>query len=39
VLVYGALPPARVSLQPWWDDPVLASRGGGAGEPGYSSGR
>jgi type IV secretion system protein VirD4 len=28
VLVYGALPPVRLALRPWWDDPVLAGRGG-----------
>jgi type IV secretion system protein VirD4 len=34
VLVYGALPPVRVSLVPWWDDPELARRvGGGPGRP------
>lgn len=27
VLVYGALPPARLSLRPWWQDPSLATRG------------
>jgi type IV secretion system protein VirD4 len=28
VLVYGALPPLRLALRPWWKDPVLARRGG-----------
>ncbi len=35
VLLYGALPPARVRLRPWFSDPELAARGGnrtGAGE-------
>ncbi len=35
VLLYGALPPARVRLRPWFSDPELAERGGngfGAGE-------
>lgn len=27
VLVYGALPPARLALRPWFADPVLAARG------------
>ncbi len=27
LLVYGGLPPARLVLQPWTDDPVLRSRG------------
>lgn len=27
VLVYGALPPVRLGLCPWWEDPVLAARG------------
>ena len=31
VLVYGALPPVRLVLRPWWADPVLARRGGGSG--------
>jgi hypothetical protein len=26
-LVYGALPPVRVALRAWWDDPVLVGRG------------
>jgi type IV secretion system protein VirD4 len=26
VLVYGGLPPARLRLRPWYDDPVLAAR-------------
>lgn len=26
VLVYGALPPARLFLRPWWQDPALAAR-------------
>ena len=30
VLVYGGLPPARLRLRPWWEDPVLAARGGPA---------
>lgn len=30
VLVYGGLPPARLTLRPWWEDPVLAGRGGPA---------
>lgn len=29
VLVYGALPPIRLGLQPWFRSPVLAPRGGG----------
>ncbi len=28
VLVYGSLPPARLALRPWFDDPRLAERGG-----------
>jgi type IV secretion system protein VirD4 len=28
VLVYGSLPPARLCLRPWFDDPCLAGRGG-----------
>ncbi len=35
VLLYGALPPARVRLRPWFSDPELGARGGngtGAGE-------
>ncbi len=28
VLLYGALPPARVRLRPWFSDPELAVRGG-----------
>jgi type IV secretion system protein VirD4 len=31
VLLYGALPPVRVVLRPWWSDPELRRRGGGAG--------
>jgi type IV secretion system protein VirD4 len=27
VLVYGHLPPLRLVLRPWWDDPELAGRG------------
>jgi len=27
VLVYGALPPIRLALRPWYDDPVLGPRG------------
>jgi type IV secretion system protein VirD4 len=27
VLVYGSLPPVRLSLRPWFADPVLAARG------------
>ncbi|HLN17736.1 MAG TPA: type IV secretory system conjugative DNA transfer family protein [Acidimicrobiales bacterium] len=27
VLVYGAVPPVRVRLLPWWEDPGLAARG------------
>jgi type IV secretion system protein VirD4 len=30
VLVYGSLPPARLCLRPWFDDPLLAGRGGAA---------
>ena len=26
-LVYGSLPPVRLRLRPWWDDPQLAARG------------
>ncbi|MGH9089891.1 MAG: type IV secretory system conjugative DNA transfer family protein, partial [Acidimicrobiales bacterium] len=32
VLVYGSLPPARLTLRPWFVDPVLAARGR-AGSP------
>ncbi len=39
VLVYGALPPARVVLRPWWADPELARRGGRASERGSVSHR
>ncbi len=28
VLVYGGLPPARITLRSWFDDPVLSTRGG-----------
>lgn len=31
VLLYGALPPARVRLRPWYCDPSLAARGGRTG--------
>lgn len=27
LLVYGHLPPARLALRPWWDDPLLEARG------------
>ncbi|HXA30659.1 MAG TPA: TraM recognition domain-containing protein, partial [Acidimicrobiales bacterium] len=27
VLVYGGLPPARIALRSWFEDPVLAERG------------
>lgn len=27
VLLYGSLPPVRVALRPWYEDPVLAARG------------
>lgn len=27
VLVYGTLPPARVRLRPWWEEPRLRARG------------
>jgi type IV secretion system protein VirD4 len=39
-LVYGALPPVRLSLRPWWEDPELAGRAGrGAGRgPGGTAG-
>jgi type IV secretion system protein VirD4 len=37
VLVYGALPPARLSLRPWWQDPLLAERGGRHERPRTSS--
>jgi len=30
-LVYGSLPPVHLALRPWWEDPVLAGRAGGAG--------
>jgi type IV secretion system protein VirD4 len=26
VLLYGSLPPVRVALRPWWDDPEMAAR-------------
>jgi len=26
VLVYGSLPPVRIRLRPWWEDPVLVAR-------------
>jgi len=34
VLVYGSLPPARLALRPWWDDPVLCDRGRRPGDGG-----
>jgi len=37
VLVYGGLPAARLALRPWWEDPLLAARGGPA--PGAPPGR
>lgn len=33
VLVYGSLPPVRVTLRPWWSDRVLAGRVGRTGPP------
>ncbi len=33
VLLYGALPPARVRLRPWFADPELSVRGGGGLRP------
>jgi type IV secretion system protein VirD4 len=30
VLVYGGLPPVRLTLHPWWEDPLLGPRGGPA---------
>ena len=33
VLVYGALPPVRLALRPWWEDPELADIGGRALRP------
>ena len=33
-LVYGSLPPVHLALRPWWEDPVLAERAGGAGRAG-----
>lgn len=30
VLLYGSLPPARIALRPWYEDAVLARRGGRA---------
>ena len=42
VLLYGALPPARVRLRPWYSDPELAARGGSrigaGGRPAPASG-
>lgn len=34
VLVYGALPPVRLALRPWFADPVLSDRGGHRDETG-----
>ena len=38
VLVYGSLPPVRLALRPWFEDPVLAARGRD-GQPACRSGR
>jgi type IV secretion system protein VirD4 len=34
VLVYGSLPPVRLALRPWFDDPALAARAQSAVPPG-----
>ena len=38
VLVYGELPPARLRLRTWFDDPVLAARAGPGSGPGARAG-